>query len=539
MFRSTSPKPLGQALLAALLACALGSVAQAETARGVYLGSNAPGKWKNGSISWKYNSAGKPANITDQQALDAINKGFAAWAAVCQINAQYAGTTSTAVGNTSANEVVVGFADIGQYASADAGPYSSDSASRFTFYTGGSIRLNTNGNVSLSDSLADGRVLTHEVGHLLGFDHSDDPFSIMYANPYNNFSSLTGDDIETCANLYGGKGMQTLTDLSRLPADGGLGLSAEITASTPAATGSATTLSAVTAGSPAFFTLRWRGIQPTDTITYRFIAPNGLAYVSTSGAATYSQAYNYLPLANLGLGYNGQWQFQGLVNGKLATTLPFTLSGASSGAVAKMEYAAIVEQGAAGSLTPRTVNYSAVATSYVNAYANDSYGTAVTTVSPIAGANRVDFWAKSVLPRYGLDLANGRGGQSTNSADAVKQVSFSASNGTLSGNGITVAETGSQQAYSARANIESSASGSQGVYVAAMLGGQLFYRHSTGWDSNATPLFSFSAPGAANFDVLRGFDSRIIPAGTLLFVGYGSSLSDVLAKSQYKLVRTF
>jgi hypothetical protein len=511
-----------------------------ESAQGVYIRDSGPGKWRNGTLVWKYNAAGRPANITDQQALNAINQGFAAWSAACNITAQYGGTSSGSLTDTSSNEIVVGFADLGTQIAADASPYSNDNGSGGALFTGGHIRLNTNAGVSLSTSLADGRVLTHEIGHLLGFDHSDDPLSIMFADPYNAFTALTGDDIETCANLYGGKGVQTLADYSTAAADASLGLSGEIDVVEPKAGANGSTTGTVTIGVPAYFYLQWQGITANSSLAFRFVAPNGMTYESVSTTAGGS-GFAYLGLADqIALPYNGNWLFQGVVNGKVGVSLPFLVQGAKlNAAVAKLEYAAIVEQGSNGSISSRTVDYSPVALSNANAYLNGAYAAKVSSFAAPTGNNQLEFWAKSATPRYPLDLSNNIGGQSATSADSVRQVLFSASGGALSGNGITTSETGSQMAYSARANIQASSGGSQGVYVAALLGGQLYFRHSNGWDLNATPLFSFTAPGAANFDVLRGFDTRIIPAGTALFVGYGATLNDVVTKNQYTVVHAF
>ena len=47
------------------------------------------------------------------------------------------------------------------------------------------------------------RVLVHELGHVLGLGHSDHPYSLMYANPYNDLLFLTDDDIEAAQAIYG------------------------------------------------------------------------------------------------------------------------------------------------------------------------------------------------------------------------------------------------------------------------------------------------------------------------------------------------
>jgi len=46
-------------------------------------------------------------------------------------------------------------------------------------------------------------VLAHELGHLLGLGHSDNPASIMYANPYNHLAYPREDDIRAMQVLYG------------------------------------------------------------------------------------------------------------------------------------------------------------------------------------------------------------------------------------------------------------------------------------------------------------------------------------------------
>ena len=46
-------------------------------------------------------------------------------------------------------------------------------------------------------------VLVHELGHLMGLGHSDNPDSVMYANPYNHLAHPRADDILAARALYG------------------------------------------------------------------------------------------------------------------------------------------------------------------------------------------------------------------------------------------------------------------------------------------------------------------------------------------------
>lgn len=47
------------------------------------------------------------------------------------------------------------------------------------------------------------RTLTHEIGHIIGFGHSNEPLSVMYANPYNFTLFPQPDDIKATQVMYG------------------------------------------------------------------------------------------------------------------------------------------------------------------------------------------------------------------------------------------------------------------------------------------------------------------------------------------------
>jgi len=518
--------------------------------RGVYLDDH-QGKWKDGAITWKYNNVNRPASVTDEQVVSAFKRAFSWWSNVCNIKVSYGGLSNTDIDSTTANEVTVGFLNTNS-GGADAVSYSNDAASNYTFYTGGHVRIDSNPEVS-KNTVMDSYVLPHEVGHVLGLAHSDDPASIMYANPYTVLNNgggnisvygsetpgpLYGDDMEACGNLYGSKGFFKVVDNSQLVPDNSLGLSSEASLTTPTYPPMPSTVTQLNTSINTYFALRWTNQNPSSIMTLRMVMPNGLVYGGFSAAATSSAGYNYYTVTPNLLPLAGKWQFQGLVDGKLGTAQYFTVPTGKVSEPPKLEYAAIVEQ-SAGSITQRLVNYSAVATSYVNAYLNDNYSAVGKAISPALGQNHLDYWAKSVLSRYPLNLANNQGGQPANSADALKQVTFSLNNGSLSGSGIDIVELGTQVAYSARANIQSSVNGAQGIYVAALAGGRFIFRHDSGWDTTPAPLLTFNGPAAINFDILRGIDTRLLPAGTALFVGYGSTLDAVVQRNQYKLIRVF
>ena len=65
------------------------------------------------------------------------------------------------------------------------------------------IVLNTQDKWTVCDVDA---VMTHEIGHMIGLDHSNVTSSIMSAAPYNSYEyqrTLRGDDVAACTKLYG------------------------------------------------------------------------------------------------------------------------------------------------------------------------------------------------------------------------------------------------------------------------------------------------------------------------------------------------
>jgi len=420
------PAPHRPACLLLLIAAMLLPI---EACAGVYLLS--PGKWRDGKIAWRYNPAGLGPGADESAILATVQRAFDAWSAVCNISAEYAGTTTTTLDQTSAkSEVVLGYTALPYPQAADAAPDSEDSASSYTYFTSGKIRISSSigANIQYNPD-----TLVHEIGHLLGLDHSDNPYSIMFANPYNTVPSpgtykLFGDDITTCANLYGGKGIQS----------------------------------------------------DIGTPTSNSVVP------------------------------------------------------------ARLEIAAIIEQDATGIQALRLLNYSTVGIEYWNAYLNANYASNAKTFNAAQGNNALEVWVKSDLPRYPYDLQHNIGGQTARSHDLVRQLGFAAgTGGRISGSRVDATESGTLAAYSARGNIQTDAVGAQQVYVVALYGNAAYFRTAKGWTTAVGSLFALTAPGAVNFDILRDFDARSLPAGSSLYIGYGASIDEMLAKQQFTRVHLF
>lgn len=175
------------------------------------------GKWPNGTVPWVYNSTNAPAGFTDDAiAVSFIQASLVEWMGVCGVTFQYNGVDDSADINDLTDGIVVFEWDAGiGGAAGQAGPswnaFQDRTGPGHFEYTDGSLRLNPNifDTTGLNSSQLINnfdsffQTVAHEVGHLLGLGHSDDPVSILWANPYNSLNHLRGDDIDACRSMYG------------------------------------------------------------------------------------------------------------------------------------------------------------------------------------------------------------------------------------------------------------------------------------------------------------------------------------------------
>lgn len=191
-----------------------GSV-QSETVTQSYLGiSTTFGKW-NGAIAWVYNPTSAPALFSDSnKVVLLLQEVMAEWSGVSGIQFTYQGIDAAATDVTTDGKVVVYWGNTSG-AAAYAGPsrsYStgSDVTLGYDPYSDGNVVIShaydwTHSgqlSVTMSENLLK-KILLHEVGHLIGLAHSDNPVSMMYANPYNNMPHLMADDIAAAQAYYG------------------------------------------------------------------------------------------------------------------------------------------------------------------------------------------------------------------------------------------------------------------------------------------------------------------------------------------------
>lgn len=159
-------------------------------------------KWLNNTVEWWYNPANQP--FTTEQAVQAITHASEAWQHISGVHFAYKGLTTQNLSNTADGKLVIGWLDATTF------------TKRFGKYSGYSaiwwLDTIVDGEVSLN--LGDPRmtslvnnfqaIMTHELGHTIGLDHSNDAGSIM-SLPYHTYDyqmTLRTDDVNAARNLY-------------------------------------------------------------------------------------------------------------------------------------------------------------------------------------------------------------------------------------------------------------------------------------------------------------------------------------------------
>lgn len=181
---------------ALLLPALMGGAAPAKANLFDYvLWPNSP-KWDGAVMPWYYNPDGQPDTVTTESMLAIINADMAKWEKVCGIHFKYQGTTSAApTVNDKLN--VIGWTNAKGYDG-----YTQYWYSNYKF-TDVDIRLDP---TRITNPTYIEAILTHELGHAVGLDHSDQNDATMFANPYHTYNyqlTLHNDDIAGCVALYG------------------------------------------------------------------------------------------------------------------------------------------------------------------------------------------------------------------------------------------------------------------------------------------------------------------------------------------------
>lgn len=166
------------------------------------------GRW-NKTIHLVYDPDDAPAAYADSnKVLALLQEAYSYWTRVSGVQFEMSldadAREDRDLSPSQRDELVrVSWEDIGG-AAGQAGPTGGffDGNLGYFPYDDGSVELNNGAGVITSDFELVG-VLVHELGHLLGLGHSDNPDSVMYANPYNHLRYPREDDIRAVQVLYG------------------------------------------------------------------------------------------------------------------------------------------------------------------------------------------------------------------------------------------------------------------------------------------------------------------------------------------------
>ncbi|MFK7864014.1 MAG: matrixin family metalloprotease [Pseudohongiellaceae bacterium] len=159
------------------------------------------GRFPDGIVKIAYNHAGAPANTTVEETDAVLRKSFAIIEGIADIKFQYSGVSADPVADAANNIVVVDWFTEDSTTLAVAGPAVSQDPALLEqlgyapFVTGGFSYNGFHGDPIVSTSV-------HELMHLLGLAHSDDPVSIMRPE-LSRWDQPTKDDIDALQAMYG------------------------------------------------------------------------------------------------------------------------------------------------------------------------------------------------------------------------------------------------------------------------------------------------------------------------------------------------
>lgn len=166
------------------------------------------GRWTT-RVRLVYDPDDAPAAFPPAKFLSLLANATSQWERVSGIRFEVTGTDASAPDDASLPTaqrdglVRIFWGQTGGFAGL-AGPEfgSFDQALGYFPYHDGDIKLNRDpASWESEEELV--HTLAHELGHLIGLGHSENPVSMMYANPYNNLNFPREDDIRAVQALYG------------------------------------------------------------------------------------------------------------------------------------------------------------------------------------------------------------------------------------------------------------------------------------------------------------------------------------------------
>lgn len=521
----------------ALLAAATVACAGASHSRYVVLGMGSA-RWDGGIMPWYYNHQGAPAGIAESDAVAVLQKAAAKWSNGCNFQLQYQGVTTTATWVKDGITVLGWQSGFGE------------SGTTNSVYTDlrikeSDIRFNA-GSVTSTTSLE--AVATHEFGHALGLDHSNQPDSIMYANPYHSAKdqlTLKNDDITACQALYGASALGAVSKYdgsAAISLSSGETATVYLTATAPDVsnppTASLASLSASTG--KVYFSAFFRGVSVGQTLRLDLVAPDGTLYESSATPAQFANGYYAFSYNWSGVGasaLSGVWQVYFWAGSTLKAKAQFTNT--TSTALPRPPEMVVIGRPAGGQFSYSATNLTPERPIEQAAWSFDRGALNLESAPSVT-------LAAGQTHAVQLALRSGTGRYTNQSSGAdyllLQSVPVSAS-GTLDAALFSGQTSGSKEALTFQATvvIPSTESGAKNVYVVAQVGTALFYKTAGAWSAlqgGIQPLFSTTAPAVATFNILDAMDLSALPAGTVVYVGYGDNLDQVVQNVSFGKVFT-
>lgn len=184
---------------------------QAQPGNGFsYVLGKAQEHWQGGQVDWYYNPANQPAALSTDEVVNLFKTAAAKWEGMCKLKFNYRGLTSAAPNlnatwDTKDGVNVFGWEQLTGTRSIYAG-YTVWWYDATGLMVDADMVLNTVNTWTQNNKTSLEALITHELGHVLGLNHSDINASVMFANPYHSYTyqrTLRGDDAQACAALYG------------------------------------------------------------------------------------------------------------------------------------------------------------------------------------------------------------------------------------------------------------------------------------------------------------------------------------------------
>ena len=189
-------------------------IIQSEQKQAKYKTFNAPNDaplHTNNTVEWFYNALNQNlSTFSEADTINVIKKSMQSWSDISGVKFVYKGITNNNINDTTDGMITIGFWSNNAYISkhGSGGAFTGIEWTNLNVSEGQMIINagdNSNSNSIPRNLIELQGLITHEVGHLLAIDHSDNKDSIMFADPYHSYeyqAVLRSDDINIASLLY-------------------------------------------------------------------------------------------------------------------------------------------------------------------------------------------------------------------------------------------------------------------------------------------------------------------------------------------------